>query len=56
MPMAVYTQDLLAAGRDGDNRAAVRVVQSSQLTLAGLAVYGPRNGVDKSLKGATLNP
>lgn len=56
MPMAIYTQDLFATGNDDDNRAAVRAVQSGQLTLAGLAVYGPRNGVDKVLKGATLHP
>jgi hypothetical protein len=40
----------------GDNRAAVRAVQAGDLPLAGIAVYGPRNAVDKVMKGMTLHP
>jgi hypothetical protein len=56
MPMAIYTQELFATGNDDDNRAAVRAVPASELNLAGIAVYGPRNAVDKVLKGAVLHP
>jgi hypothetical protein len=38
-----------------DNRAAVRAVEASGLRLAGIAVYGPRNVVDKVCKGLVLH-
>jgi hypothetical protein len=53
--MSVFTEDLFATGNDVDNRAAVRAVGRDKLTLAGLAVHGPRNAVDKVLKGAALH-
>ncbi|MEV8551616.1 DUF2000 domain-containing protein [Streptomyces glaucescens] len=56
LPRAVFTSDLFATGNDRDNRAAVRAVPGDQLDLAGLAVYGPRNAVDKVLKGARMHP
>ena len=56
MPMAVYTMDMFATGNDDDNRAAVRAVPAHELQFAGLALYGPRNAVDKIFKGATLHP
>ncbi|WP_416072231.1 DUF2000 family protein [Streptomyces sp. ME18-1-4] len=56
LPRAVFTTDLFTTGNDGDNRAAVRAVTTSDLDLAGLAVYGPRNAVDKVLKGARMHP
>jgi hypothetical protein len=34
---------------------AVRAVPQSQLDLVGIAVNGPRNAVDKIVKGATLH-
>jgi len=33
----------------------LRAVTAESLVLAGIAVYGPRNAVDKVLKGATLH-
>jgi hypothetical protein len=54
--MAIYTMDMFATGNDDDNRAVVRAVPASALSLAGLAVHGPRNAVDKVFKGATLHP
>jgi hypothetical protein len=54
--LAVFTADLFATGNDRDNRAAVRAVRRKDLDLAGLAVYGPRNVVDKIVKGAHLHP
>ena len=55
VPMAVFTSDLFSTGNDRDNRAAVRAVPGADLDLVGLAVYGPRNAVDKILKGARLH-
>ncbi|GIM95268.1 DUF2000 domain-containing protein [Paractinoplanes toevensis] len=56
LPISVFTSDLFATGNDDDNRAAVRAVGTDQLDLVGLAVHGPRNAVDKVLKGATMHP
>ncbi|MFJ3650764.1 DUF2000 family protein [Streptomyces murinus] len=56
LPCAVFTADLFATGNDRDNRAAVRAVPTADLDLVGLAVYGPRGGVDKVLKGARMHP
>ena len=53
---SVFTQDLFATGNDRDNRAAVKAVRTAELELVGLAVYGPKNAVDKILKGATKHP
>ncbi|MEU2333380.1 DUF2000 domain-containing protein [Streptomyces sp. NPDC006654] len=53
---AVFTADLFTTGNDRDNRAAVRAVPTAELDLVGLAVHGPRNGVDKVLKGARMHP
>ncbi|MFE5093770.1 DUF2000 family protein [Streptomyces sp. NPDC056638] len=56
LPRAVFTSDLFSTGNDRDNRAAVRAVGKDQLDLVGMAVYGPRNVVDKVLKGARMHP
>jgi hypothetical protein len=56
LPIAIFTSDLFATGNDRDNRAAVKSVTTPQLDLVGLAVYGPRNAVDKVVKGATMHP
>jgi hypothetical protein len=56
LPRAVFTSDLFGTGNDRDNRAAVRAVPTAALDLVGLAVYGPRNAVDKTLKGARMHP
>jgi hypothetical protein len=50
---SVFTQDLFATGNDHDNRAAVKAVATAELDLVGIAFYGPKNAVDKTLKGAT---
>ena len=54
--MSIFTSDLFATGHDGDNRAAVRAVATESLDLVGLAVHGPRNAVDKIVKGAVMHP
>ena len=56
LAMSVYTRDMFATGNDRDNRASVRAVRSADLDLVGIAVHGPKNGVDKTLKGAKLHP
>ncbi|WP_326555028.1 DUF2000 domain-containing protein [Micromonospora sp. NBC_01813] len=56
LTMSVFTSDLFATGHDEANRAAVRAVPADQLDLVGLAVYGPRNAVDKTTKGARMHP
>ncbi|MFG2870440.1 DUF2000 family protein [Streptomyces sp. NPDC048338] len=56
LPVAVFTADLFGTGNDRDNRAAVRAVGRGALDLVGTAVYGPRNAVDKVLKGARMHP
>lgn len=53
--LAVFTSDLFATGNDRDNRAAVRAVGRDSLDLVGLAVHGPKNGVDKIVKGARMH-
>jgi hypothetical protein len=53
---AVFTQELFATGNDRDNRAAVKAVPTGQLDLVGIALYGPKNAVDKVLKGARMHP
>ncbi|GGM03827.1 hypothetical protein GCM10010129_54190 [Streptomyces fumigatiscleroticus] len=56
LPRALFTSDLFSTGNDRDNRAAVRAVGTADLDLVGLAVYGPKNAVDKVLKGARMHP
>ena len=56
LPMMIYTEDLFATGNDDDNRAAVQAVAAADLNLVGVAVYGPRNVIDKVFKGARLHP
>jgi hypothetical protein len=52
---AVFTEDMFKTGNDDDNRAVVRAVTAGELPLAGLAVHGPKNPLDKTLKGLTLH-
>jgi hypothetical protein len=56
LALSVFTADLFATGNDRDNRAAVRAVRRDDLDLVGIAVYGPRNAVDKVTKGARMHP
>jgi hypothetical protein len=53
--LSVFTADLFATGNDRDNRAAVRAVHGADLDLVGMAVYGPRNAIDKITKGARMH-
>lgn len=53
--IAIYTRQLFATGHDDANRAAVAEVAGSDLDLVGVAVRGPRNVVDRMVKGARLH-
>lgn len=56
IPVSVFTSDLFATSNDRDNRAAVKAVPRDQLDLVGLALHGPKNAIDKVLKGAKMHP
>nr|WP_233160358.1 DUF2000 domain-containing protein [Actinophytocola xanthii] len=56
LPMSIFTAELFTTGNDEDNRAAVRAVPKADLDLVGIAVHGPRNAVDKIVKGSRLHP
>jgi hypothetical protein len=56
LDVAVYIEEMFKTGNDVDNRAAVRAVEAADLALVGLAVYGPKNAMDKVLKGLQLHP
>jgi hypothetical protein len=53
---SVFTADLFRTGNDDDNRAAVAAVPRAGLDLVGLGIHGPRNAVDKIVKGARMHP
>ncbi|GAA4576299.1 DUF2000 domain-containing protein [Planotetraspora kaengkrachanensis] len=53
---AVYIEEMFETGDDVANRAAVLAVTAEEMSLVGLAVHGPRNAVDKTLKGLRLHP
>jgi hypothetical protein len=55
LAMSVFTAELFSTGHDAANRAAVAAVARVDLDLVGIAVYGPKNAVDKTVKGASLH-
>jgi len=56
MDVAVYIEEMFKTGHDEANRAAVRAVTAEELPLVGVAMHGPKNAVDKVLKGLRLHP
>lgn len=52
----MFTADTFGTGNDHDNRAVVAAVVGEDLDLVGLAVHGPRNAVDKVVKGSRMHP
>ncbi len=56
LAMAIFTDPLFGTGHDEANRAAVAATPPEQMAIAGFAVHGPRNDVDRALKGLTLHP
>jgi hypothetical protein len=55
LPMSVFTADLFDTGFDAANRAAVKAVPRDALDLVGVALHGPRNAVDRVVKGARMH-
>lgn len=53
--VAVYISELFATSHDEANRAAVAAVAADDLDLVGIAVRGPKNVVDRLLKGARMH-
>ncbi|MDQ0645676.1 DUF2000 family protein [Microbacterium murale] len=53
--LAVYTSELFTTTHDEANRAAVAAVAAADLDLVGIAVRGPKNVVDRILKGARMH-
>jgi hypothetical protein len=53
---AVYIEEMFKTGHDEANREVVRALAADELPLVGLAVYRPRNPVDKVFKGLPLHP
>lgn len=53
--LAIYTRALFHTPHDAANRAAVAAVASDDLDLAGIALRGPRNVVDRMVKGARFH-
>lgn len=56
LELSIFTNDLFATGNDYDNRAAVAKINTTDLDLVGIAVHGPRNQVDRTVKGAHKHP
>jgi hypothetical protein len=56
LPISVYTREMFSTGNDVANRAVVRAVARDDLDLVGIALHGPRNAVDKTVKGSRLHP
>ena len=56
LPVAVFTSAMFSTGHDAANRAVVRAVAGQDLDLVGLAVHGPKNAVDKVVKGSRRHP
>lgn len=53
--LAVYTRELFSTSHDAANRAAVASVRAGDLDLVGIALRGPRNAVDRMVKGASAH-
>jgi len=56
LAMAIFTDSLFATGHDEANRAALAALPPDQMSIAGFAVHGPKNDVDRALKGLKLHP
>ena len=56
LAMAVFTDPLFATGHDEANRAALCATPAETMSIAGFAVHGPKNDVDRALKGLKLHP
>lgn len=56
VPIAIYTTQMFTTGNDADNRAAVRVVATADLDLAGVGLRAPHRDADAILRGVHRHP
>ena len=56
MPLAIYTSEMFATGKDEDNRAAVRAVGTDALDLVGVALHAAHRDADAVLRGLARHP
>ncbi|KXO92063.1 hypothetical protein AXK56_02900 [Tsukamurella pulmonis] len=56
LTVSVFTRELFSTGNDRDNRAAVQAVGTAELDLVGIGVHGPKNAVDRIMKGSRMHP
>lgn len=56
VPLAIYTSEMFATGKDEDNRAAVRAVSTGALDLVGVALRGAHRDADAVLRGLARHP
>lgn len=54
--LALYVEAMFETGHDAANRATIADVPSDALAPVGFSVYGPKNAVDRALKGLSLHP
>ncbi|HVU71233.1 MAG TPA: DUF2000 domain-containing protein [Ktedonobacteraceae bacterium] len=52
---SLFTEELFSTNNDDDNRAAVKVYQSTDLNIVGLAMWAEKKSVEKVLKGIPLH-
>lgn len=52
---SLFTEELFSTNNDDDNRAAVKVYQSNDLNIMGLAMWAEKKSVEKVLKGIPLH-
>jgi len=55
LAVAIYTRELFSTDHDAQNRAAVAGVAAEDLDLVGIALRGPKNIVDRIIKGARMH-
>lgn len=52
---AAYVRAMFSSGHDAANRAVFRAEPADAPDLVGLALRGPRNAIDKTVKGLALH-
>ncbi|WP_144791847.1 DUF2000 family protein [Kocuria palustris] len=53
--LAIYIRELFGTGHDEANRAEAAAHAAADLDLVGIALRGPRNAVDRIVKGARFH-
>lgn len=56
LTLAVFVEAMFSTGHDAANRETIATTTTRDLAPVGFAVHGPRNAVDRALKGLALHP